>query len=126
MSARHLGRRLRLLAGATALTTALVVAMPAALAAYTGSYTPTQNITAPFLSMPSSFACSAPGNNSVSLTWLDTDGTTADPYASGTFVIAGYQVERQVNNGSWTSARDAVGRGYQRIGRWFVRHPVLG
>lgn len=92
-------RRQRYVAAAVAILT--FFAVPAALAAYTGTYTPTQSIAPRVLLTPASFACTAPGNDYVSLTWSDTDATTANPYTAGAYVISGYEIERKVNNGSW-------------------------
>jgi hypothetical protein len=77
----------------------VLVAIPA-FAAYTGTYAPTQSVLPRQLLTPSSFACTSPSNNSVALSWTDTDGATADPY--GAFVITDYVIERSVNGGGWT------------------------
>ena len=81
----------------------MLVAVPA-FAAYTGTYAPTQSVAPRQLLTPASFACTAPGSNSVSLTWTDADATTADPYTASTFVISGYVIDRKINNGAWVNA----------------------
>ncbi len=101
-------RRSRLAAIAVAIL--MFVAVPAAIAVYTGTYTPTQAIAPRVLLTPASFACTAPGNSSVSLTWSNTDATTANPYTAGTYVISGYVIDRKINNGSWTNAYLTPGR----------------
>lgn len=91
-------RRHRLAAAGVAIL--MFVAVPAALAAYTGTYAPTQSI-APRQLLTPTLTCTAPSNNSVSLTWSDADATTSNPYTASTFVISGYVLERQFNNGTW-------------------------
>ncbi len=96
------GGRLRSVAVAAVMAIASSASIPAAQASYSGTFTPTQTVKPHVLVTPTSFACTAPGSNSVSLTWVDADGTTANPY-SGTNWATGYIVERQQNGGSFAS-----------------------
>jgi hypothetical protein len=108
-------RRRRTLCGLVAAVMVAVVGVPVALAAYTGSYAPTQAIAPRQLLTPASFACSAPGGNSVRLSWTDADSTTANPNSPATFVIDGYEVDRKVGGAAWTTPWQTLGPGVTNV-----------
>lgn len=90
----------RRLAVGLSIAVAAVAAGPAAWAVFTGTTVPTQSVTPHQLVTPSSLACTAPGNNSVALTWSDSDGSAVDPY-TGQNRIDSYVVERSTNGGAY-------------------------
>jgi len=94
-----LRRRVRLIAGATAVAVVMAVGVPAAVASYISTFTPSsQTVQTQHLTTTPVLSCHTVLDTSVPLTWTDADATTADPY--GAFVISGYVIESKISPAS--------------------------